>query len=332
MSLKDSPPLKVAVYRGQNIESRHAISAVVVNSDGHIEAGWGDYKSKIYPRSSIKSIQALAVVTSGAADIFNVSDIELALASASHGAEPQHVSAVELWLNRLGLSANDLECGAHLPSNHEAMLNLLDSHHPFSAFHNNCSGKHTGMLAATLAMGEKTLGYTHKNHPVQKYIKKIIEEFCSEFVDSDSIAIDGCSIPTFFMPMKSLALAMARLGSPDNFSEKYRSASERIFKANVENPFFVAGTGRYCTEIMLELRGNGLVKTGAEGVMFAALPRIKSGVVIKVQDGATRAAELAMSWILRELGQLSEDSYKKFSEIELKNWNKISTGSIKMTE
>lgn len=327
---KSHLPLTVDVMRAANTESRHSVSAVVVNSRGEIEYSWGITERKIYPRSSIKSIQALSIILSGAAEKFNISDIELAMASASHGGEKKHTEIVSQWLSRMGLSPLDLECGSHLPSHQISAINLLKSGEDFTALHNNCSGKHTGMLATALALNENTKGYTHAEHPVQKLTKQVIEDFCSENIEEKSTAIDGCSIPTYFLQMRNLALAMARLGTPQSLPEKYRSAAERIYRANVENPFYIAGTDRYCTRMMTELDKKGLVKTGAEGVMFASLPTLQLGVVVKVHDGAARAAEMTMSWILKELGLLSDSSWEKFSQIPIKNWNQILTGSIQI--
>lgn len=327
---KTHPPLIIDVARATNIESQHTVSAVVVNSQGKIEISLGKTDRRIYPRSSIKSIQALAIILSGAAELFKITDEELALASASHGGEKKHIEIVTQWLNRIGLTQNDLECGSHPPSHQNSAIELFKQGQTFTAIHNNCSGKHTGMLATALALKEATKDYSKINHPVQILIKQIIEDFCSEKIEENQIAIDGCSIPTYFIGMKNLALAMARLGDSQNFSEKYRLASQRIYKANVENPFLIAGTDRYCTQMMNELNKKGLVKTGAEGVMFASLPSLKLGVVVKAHDGASRAAEMAMSWILKELGLLNEDSWKKFSQIPIKNWNQILTGSIKI--
>lgn len=328
MSLKILPPLNVDVWRGPNIESRHSVSAVVVNSSGQIQQAWGEPSQKIYPRSSIKALQALPIILSGAADRFAVSDIELALAGASHNGEPQQVEVIQQWLRRLGLSVNDLECGAHPPGFSKAAAELIQSGTHFTALHNNCSGKHTGMLATALALGKNTQGYSKATHPVQIMIKKLIEDFCSEQIHETDIAIDGCSIPTYYLPMKNLAIGMARLGHSENLTATYRQASEKVYTAIVRNPYFVAGTDRYCTLIMTAMNGRALVKTGAEGVMFATIPELKCGIVVKVHDGTVRAAEIATSFILNELGLLNPQSAEKFCEIPVRNWNQILTGRI----
>lgn len=328
MSLKNLSPLNVDVWRGPNIESRHTVSAVVVNSSGQIQYAWGEPHQKIYPRSSIKSLQALPIILSGAADRFAISDIELALASASHNGEPEQVEVIQQWLRRLGLSVNDLECGAHPPGYSKAAAELIQSGNQYTALHNNCSGKHTGMLATALAMGKNTQGYSKASHPVQIMIKKLIEDFCSEQIQETDIAIDGCSIPTYYLTMKNLATGMARLGDEESLVPAYRQAAEKVYSAIVSNPYFVAGTDRYCTLIMTALNGRALIKTGAEGVMFATIPEINCGVVVKVQDGTVRAAEVAMSFILNELGLLDPQSAEKFCEIPVRNWNQILTGQI----
>lgn len=330
MSLKNLPPLNVEVWRGLNVESRHSVSAVVVNSQGKIQLAWGPTNQKIYPRSSIKALQALPIVFSGAADRFAISDIELALASASHNGEPQQIEAIQSWLRRLGLSVNDLECGAHPPGYSKAAAELLQSGNSFTAIHNNCSGKHTGMLATALALGKDPQGYSKLSHPVQIMTRKVIEDFCSENIDEADIAIDGCSIPTYCLPIINLATGMARFGDPETLSSTYRLAAERVYAAIVSHPYYVAGTDRYCTLMMTALNRRALVKTGAEGVMFATVPELKLGIVVKVHDGAVRAAEVAMSWILKELGLLDQQSTEKFCELPVRNWNQILTGRIIM--
>ena len=328
MSLKNLPPLNVDVWRGPNIESRHLVSAVVVNSQAQTQFAWGETTQKIYPRSSIKALQALPIILSGAADRFAVSDVELALAGASHNGEPEQVDIIQRWLQRMGLAVKDLECGAHLPGFSRAAIQLMQSGDHYTALHNNCSGKHTGMLATALALGIDSQGYSKASHPVQSMIQKLIEDFCSAQINEGDTAIDGCSIPTYFLPMQNLATGMARLGDPENVLAAYRPAAARVYKAIVTNPYYVAGTERYCTLMMTALNGRALVKTGAEGVMFATVPELKLGVVVKVHDGAVRAAEIVMSCILNELGLLDRQSAEKFCEIPVRNWNQILTGRI----
>ena len=165
-------------------------------------------------------------------------------------------------------------------------------------------------------------------HPVQLAVKETLEDFCSEKITEQNSAIDGCSIPTYFLPMKSLALAMARFADPEKLPDKYHEACKRIYSAVTEYPFYIAGKDRYCTNMTIELEKKGMIKTGAEGVMFAALPELKLGVVVKAHDGNVRASEASMSWILHEIGALSKGSLDKFMPVPIKNWNGIKTGQI----
>lgn len=321
-------PLQVNIFREKNIESKHLVSAVVMTSNGQLMQTFGDIAQKIYPRSSIKCIQAIPIIISGAAEKFNVSDIELALASASHSGEKKHTDAVQNWLNRIGLSSNDLECGSHAPANQTAFINLIKSQHHFSALENNCSGKHTGMLAASLAMNVATKGYVKNEHPVQQLIQKIIEEFTSEKISLNDTAIDGCTLPTYFLRLQNLALAMARFADPKIFSSQYQLACERITNAIMQNPFYIAGTDRYCTQMTTLMSQQGFVKTGAEGVMFAVLPKLKMGVAVKCHDGHSRAAEVAMTHVLVGLKVINETEAQEFIEPQIKNWNGLTTGHI----
>ena len=311
-----SKPLNVEVIRGNNVESLHEVTALVVNSKGETVMSWGDTSKSIYPRSSIKSIQAVNIIVSGAAEKFAVTDQELALASASHNGETDHIIGVQQWLGRMGLSEQDLECGAQKQQD------------GFSALFNNCSGKHAGMLASALAMGVSTKGYSKVEHPVQVAVRRTIEEFCSEKVLDTNIAVDGCSIPTYFLPMQGLALGMARFGDFEKLPTKYHRACRRLFSAVTEFPYYIAGKDRYCTNMTVELAKRASIKTGAEGVMFASLPDLKLGLVVKAHDGAVRAAEASTTWILNELGVLSPAGLEKFLPVPLKNWNGIKTGQI----
>lgn len=322
-------PLQINIFREKNIESKHAVSAVVMTSNGQLMQTYGDVAQKIYPRSSIKCIQAIPIITTGAAEKFNISDIELALASASHSGEQKHTEAVQNWLQRIGLSFADLECGSHAPANQAAFISLLKNKN-FTALENNCSGKHTGMLSSALAMNVTTKGYVKNEHPVQQLIQKIIEDFTSEKISSHDIAIDGCTLPTYFLRLQNLALAMARFADSQNFSSQYQVACERIATAIMQNPFYIAGTDRYCTQMTMLMHQQGFVKTGAEGVMFAALPKLKLGIAVKCHDGHSRAAEVAMTNILLSLNVINEAQAQDFIEPQIKNWNGLVTGYVKL--
>ncbi len=320
-------PIKVHVYRGQHLESWHSVSAVVVDAKGNKIASYGDVK-KIFPRSSIKPLQALPVILSGARDKFNLSEEELVLCCASHSGEEKHVRHVSNWLHRSGLNESQFECGAHPPM--QALEIVAYLQHNKSPLYNNCSGKHTGMLCTALALNVPTLHYTDFHHPVQKNIRSILEDFCEETLTESNSATDGCSIPTYYQSFDSLALAMAKFGAKNHSNSKINDACKLIFESIIKNPYFLAGSERYCTKMTEALNQKAFVKIGAEGVMFACVPNQQLGIAVKCHDGNARAAESAMSWVLKDLCLLSESEWKKFSQVPVKNWNQKQTGYIEV--
>jgi L-asparaginase II len=326
-----SHAIEVNVLRGTQIESRHQVSAVVINSAGQIIRQYGHATQKIFPRSSIKCLQAIPIFTSQANLKFNITDIELALAGASHSGELNHVNAVKSWLDKIGLSVQDLECGTHPPSNPSAYLKAAKEGIDFDALYNNCSGKHTGMLSSCLAFGFLTHGYTQPDHPLQLEIKKIIEIFCSSKISANETAIDGCSLPTYYLPLQSLALGMARFADCTKFKPEYAEATKSLTNAFIKQPFYLGGTDRYCTDMTKLLEGKGFVKTGAEGVMFASLPAINAGIAVKAHDGQIRAAEIAVSYLLSEIEMITRKKSEIFLNPIITNWNKIKTGQIEVS-
>ena len=299
-------PVAVEVWRGERVESRHRVSACVADADGRTVHAIGDVEQRVYPRSAVKPLQTLALLESGAADAFAVTDEEIALACASHSGEPQHVERVAAWLARLGLDAGALACGTHLPTYAPAAEALIRARLAPTRVHNNCSGKHTGMLATALHLGVAPAGYERPDHPVQRNVAAVL----AEVTDTASLgepAIDGCSLPVFAVPLEGLALAAARLADPGRSGPARRAASERVVRAMRTHPELVAGTGRCCTAVMRALP-DVMVKTGAEGVYIAALGRLGLGVALKVEDGATRAAEVALLAVIDALGGMTRQA------------------------
>ena len=320
-------PIAVEALRGGRVESRHRVSAVVVDDQGRIIASAGDVDQPIYPRSAIKPLQALSVIESGAADAFDISREELALACASHGGEPMHVERVAAWLARLGLSEADLACGPHLPLHQPSAEALTASGKKPSRLHNNCSGKHTGMLSTALHTDEPTRGYLEPEHPVQRRIEAVLQRMTDSAVVAGP-AVDGCGAPTWQIPMRAVALAAARLGSDEG------SAATRVREAMTHHPELVAGTDRCCTAIMRHARGV-LAKTGAEGVYLAAIPARRLGLALKAEDGATRAAEVAVLDVLDRLGALdaaARDALGEQMRPILRNHAGAEVGRIRPTD
>jgi L-asparaginase II len=301
-----APPIAVHVMRGTTIESRHRASLAVVDTTGRVVAAAGAADAAVFPRSAIKPIQALPVVESGAADRFAFTDAEIALCCASHGGEPAHTAAAASMLSRAGLGLQDLECGAHLPYHVPSQHALIRAGEAPTALHNNCSGKHAGMLATAVHLGEQTRGYVRAEHPVQRRVERAYEEMCGIALSHAPRGIDGCSLPQIAIPLAALARGMARFGAPDDLPPARAAACRRIAAALVANPFMIAGSGRFCTAAMEIAAGKAIVKTGAEGVYMAAIPAKGLGIAIKIEDGAARAAEVALATLLARYGAFDD--------------------------
>jgi L-asparaginase II len=296
-------PLVIEVTRGDMVESRHRADIAVVDPAGKVVRAWGDIEPPVYGRSAIKPLQALPLIESGAADRFGVSVPEIALACASHNGESRHVELVTAWLARIGCSGADLECGSHAPYQEASVEALIRAGRKPDATYNNCSGKHTGFLSTARHLGESTAGYIRYEHPVQQRILGALEQMTGLRLGEAPRGIDGCGIPVIGIPLGNMALAMARLADPDEPVPPAR----RILAAMAAEPFLVAGTGRFCTKVMEIVGAKVVLKTGAEGVYTAALPTLGLGVALKVEDGAGRAAEVAMGRVLHELKLLTDD-------------------------
>ena len=308
-------PLWIEVTRGDRLESRHRVSAVVVDTEGRVAFRAGDPAMAVYPRSAIKPIQALALVESGAAEAQGCSDAEIAMACASHTGEAEHVDTVAAWLARIGLSERDLECGSHLPTDWDATVKLVCAGQQPSQLHNNCSGKHSGFLTLARHHNWQTRGYIDYAHPVQQRVLGVIESMCGLDLADAPRAIDGCGIPTVAIPLANLALAMARLGVPDDQPERRQAACARVRRAMAAHPRLTSGSGSFSTRVIAQTAGRALVKGGAEGVFAAAFPELGLGAALKAEDGTPRASVAAMAYLLTRLEVLSDEESAALADL-----------------
>ncbi len=299
-------PFLIEVSRGEVVESRHAVDAAIVDAEGAVHTVWGAIERPIYPRSATKPIQALPLIESGGAEAFDLGDSEIALAAASHAGEPVHVETVLAWLRRLGLAEADLECGGHWPRNQAIFEALIRADTALGPARNNCSGKHTGMLSHAVHLGDATQGYVRPEHPVQQRVARALAEICDVDLATLPRGVDGCSIPTFAIPLRNLALGMARFANPDGLAADRARACRRIAEAMWAAPYMVAGMDRCCTAVLQACQGRVVAKTGAEGVYMAGLPGQGLGIALKARDGAGRASEVALLALLDHLGVLDE--------------------------
>jgi L-asparaginase II len=333
MSLSD--PILVEVLRGDSVECVHRGAAVVCDAAGRVVFSLGDIERAIYPRSAIKALQALPLVESGAADRYGFGDAELALACSSHSGEERHVATAASMLARAGLGEGDLECGAHWPSGAAATHGLARSGGKPSALHNNCSGKHSGFLCFARSQGIPTSGYVGIDHKVQRFVAEAVGEVTGHRLDADTaVGTDGCSIPTFAVPLTKLAHGFAKLATGEGVGPERAKAFARLRAACAAEPFMVAGSGRFCTDVMGLLGARVFVKTGAEGVFCAALPDQGLGIALKCVDGASRASEVMMAALIARLLPMNEAEAAKFRRFVtpvMKNWNGITVGGLRPT-
>jgi L-asparaginase II len=306
-------PVGILVLRGERVESRHRVSYAVADATGALCHAEGESGRPVFPRSAVKPLQALVLLESGAAERFGVSQAELALACASHGGEARHVDLVLRWLARLGLDQTALQCGSHPPTHAPSAERLLAAGQRPEPAHNNCSGKHTAMLTVARHIGAPLAGYIAVDHPVQQLVAATLAEMAGVAALPEP-ATDGCGIPTYPLTLAQLATAMARLADPHVLSPARRAACLEVCRAMTAYPKLVAGSGRACTAIMTAAP-DVVVKTGAEGVYAAALPKLGLGLALKVEDGAGRAAPVALVALLEALGALPAPQHKELVEI-----------------
>jgi L-asparaginase II len=304
-------PILVEVTRGAIVESRHRGAIVIAEADGHIITRLGDDALITSTRSTIKPIQAIPFVTSGAADHFNVDERELAVACASHEGESIHTEAVAGMLARAGLDETALRCGAQAPYNADTAKMLEAQGQPFSQLHNNCSGKHTGMLMTAVLLGLPLDDYVSPSHPVQREIIKTFASMAGLDPNMPT-AVDGCSAPTFGVPLSSLAVTFARLVNSSSQESPVTQATHRIVNAMINHPEMIGGTkGRFDTELLRAAHGKLICKVGAEAVYsVGVLPSEKYprglGIAFKMEDGSYRGLGPAVIDTLRQMGVLDE--------------------------
>ncbi|MDF3033606.1 MAG: asparaginase [Alphaproteobacteria bacterium] len=324
-----SNPVLVQIIRGDMVESFFRGAYVIMDAAGQVIDTAGDVERLIYPRSALKPIQALGMMKSGAANAFQVSPPEIALACASHNGEERHVRIVNHWLARLGLSCDVLECGIHASMNKETMLASARKGHRLTPAHNACSGKHVGFVSQALYLKVPVSGYLDLDHPVQQYVNTIIEEVIEIDVANAPKGIDGCQAPVIGMPLKNLARGMARMGRPQTLGAGLTQGAQKIMAAIQAHPELIAGTGRFCSAITQGSKGKILAKMGADGVFSVMVPEKGLGIALKIDDGHLVAAEVALMGILKKHHLLPENPlWKRWANPVLKTWNKKIVGEI----
>lgn len=336
--MSSANPTLVHATRGGIVESSHRGALAIVDAEGTVHTQLGDIDRPIFPRSAVKVLQALPLVASGAAERFGLTDAELALACASHGGEPRHADTAAAMLAKAGVGVDALECGAHWPYHDGSIKALAAAGREPSALHNNCSGKHSGFVCLGCLMAEGgdrrafLKGYVKPEHPVMREVSAALQASTGYDLSHTARGTDGCSIPTYAIPLRHLAHAFARVGTGLGLSPAHARAAQRLRAAVAAAPEMVAGSGRFDSRVMGQLRERVFCKVGAEGVYCATLPELGLGVAIKMDDGNTaRACEVAMAAVIRRLLPLQgEDAalINSLADVSMRNWNGIEVGRL----
>src|SRR5699024_8883294 len=294
----------IKVYRGQYIESTHDIHIAVVNCDGDLLAYYGDPHRLTFARSSMKPLQALPAVESGAVDANHISEKELALFCASHIGEPIHRNAVAHVLDSVNLTEDHLQCGTHMPKDINSYKQLIQDGGVLTPFYSNCSGKHSGMLTGCVHQNMDLNTYRDINHPYQQQIIDCISDVCDYPREKITTSVDGCGVPVHRLPLDHIAMAFGRLASPEKWTSgdaNRKQALGQICRAMVHHPEMVAGTRQYDTDLMTAYKNRIVAKGGAEGVHCFGDTKTGIGIAIKASDGNARATNVASMEVLRQL-------------------------------
>lgn len=291
---------EVRITRGSQVESRHEVSYCVWR-DGAVVRAAGDVETPHYYRSAAKPLQALTVVQSGAADRFRFSDEELAMVVGSHDGSPQHAATARSMLAKIGVSPDLLRCGGHRPLDREVYESYVRAGYAWGRTEDNCSGKHSGMIGAAMALDADPSRYAEPDHVVQQRNLAQVALFTDVPAAEIGIGVDGCAVPSFSVPLAAMAKAIARYTTPELVPEESQEAAARIRDVVAKHPEMVAGPRRFDTVIMRATNGKLLSKEGAEGVVTIGVADERTGIAIKIHDGGQRALNAFAAALLSEL-------------------------------
>lgn len=331
----------VEIIRGSKVESLHRGFIAVADAQGQTIAQLGNVETTTWYRSAAKPFQAIPIFATGAAAYWKLSTKELAVITASHSGEDVHLKAVNSILLKIGLTEENLLCGTHAPFDEKEASRLKAAGRQPNQLHNNCSGKHSGMLAFAKFLGQPTTDYINPLHPIQEQILKVIAEFAAVPADQIAIGIDGCSAPVFGVSILAMARSYARLMGVrhTNIESKLANAAEKVIGAMIEFPEMVGGShGRLDTDLMRIGNAQLVSKVGAEGVQLLGIKPCPQypyglGIAIKIEDGDTRRArDPVVIETLRQLGILNEDqlaALSSYTNTTILNHRKMNVGAIR---
>lgn len=322
----------IEVHRGGRMESSHIGHAAIVNKDGELLYFVGDSERKTYARSSVKPIQTIPVIETGAADFYQLTNKDISLFCSSHSSEEEHTSTVSHLLKKAGLKEADLQCGSHIPFSDAIYRSLILEKKEPTPIYSNCSGKHTGMLLTAKYLGESLSDYYKESHPVQQRILDAMAEIASYPKENIGLGTDGCGVPVFSLPLDKLAHSFAKMAQPDMFPAKRADAINRITTAMADEPLMVAGKDRFCTDFMKAGNGRFFGKLGAESVYTIGDKETGIGIAVKIEDGDyTRALYPFVMEILIQLNLLTDsqiESLQLYHKPKIRNKRNEIIGEI----
>lgn len=329
-------PFPVHVTRGNSVESTHLVHAIIMDRQGEILESRGDMGRMISPRSTLKPLQSLAFVESGALEAFDLGTEEIALSCASHNAEKIHIDLALGWLEKIGLELTYLQCGGHLSINEARAHEMIRENEDMTGLLSDCSGKHLGMLSTARHLGYDIKDYVSSDHPVQKSVYAAISEMVEYDISKGDSGTDGCSVPNPAIPLKNLALGFAKFMNPDALPEKRAKSCKAIVDAMSKHPYLLAGQERFCTALGEVSDGNIIGKLGAEGNYLCWVRDQGLTIYLKAEDGVLeRATYPLLGALLNKMGALSSEqdsALEKFTRPILKNWTGKEIGKIYVPE
>ena len=328
-------PILVEIYRGDVIESYHRGAICLVDRHEKVIYSEGDIHQLCYPRSALKFFQQIPLIRSGAADAFGFTEEELAVMCGSHNGEEEHLRVVDSILTKIGLDRSALKCGPQYPSDRKSANALIAKGEKPQAIHNNCSGKHAGFLAYAVFLSADTESYLEANHPTQKEIRRCVAEFHSLKEEELPLALDGRSAPIYAIPVYQQALGYMRLANPEFGDAKTREACDRLIQAARKYPFLIAGSGRYCTDLIQHCESELIGKTGAEGIYSISFHQRILGACIKIDDGKMLPQYNVAQKLVAQSGLFNADQLNPLTPYlnnTIRNYNKWETGRIQVSD
>lgn len=325
-------PFNVEVLRGAVVESVHQVMAIVVDENRRVMNSWGNINFLTMPRSSIKMLQALPLIESGAVDKFGLTDKHICLACASHHSEKEHLAVLQDWMKKADLSEGQLACGAHAPMDTVTAHELIRRGTAPTPLMNNCSGKHFGIITVAKHLGESAEGYENFDHSAQKRLRTVLGETMRIDHNKVPFGTDGCGIPTYAVPLQNIAFGMAALINPKEPDVRL-VAAKRVLQAVKNEPFYVSGSKDFGYAVIKQTNGRAIIKGGAEGVYTGLIPERGLAFAVKAADGGRRAAEFVTAHILKAYAGLTQsefDDLREFTQPVIKNWKGTEVGKIRL--